>query len=70
MHIDYYVSLNSPWTHLGAARIEAMAMANNAQHAHLSGRLRRYFRQVGWPAFAATFPAAPSLPAAGTCPLA
>jgi 2-hydroxychromene-2-carboxylate isomerase len=24
-HIDYYVSLNSPWTHLGAARIEAMA---------------------------------------------
>jgi len=23
--IDYYVSLNSPWTHLGAARIEALA---------------------------------------------
>jgi 2-hydroxychromene-2-carboxylate isomerase len=30
LHIDYYVSLNSPWTHLGAARIEAMAMAQNA----------------------------------------
>nr|WP_294529470.1 2-hydroxychromene-2-carboxylate isomerase [uncultured Rhodopila sp.] len=30
MHIDYYVSLNSPWTHFGAARIEAMALANNA----------------------------------------
>jgi len=30
LHIDYYVSLNSPWTHLGAARIEALAMANNA----------------------------------------
>jgi carboxymethylenebutenolidase len=30
MHIDYYVSLNSPWTHFGAARIEAMAAANNA----------------------------------------
>jgi 2-hydroxychromene-2-carboxylate isomerase len=30
MHIDYYVSLNSPWTHLGAARIEAMAIAHNA----------------------------------------
>jgi carboxymethylenebutenolidase len=29
-HIDYYASLNSPWTHLGAARIEAMAQANNA----------------------------------------
>ena len=27
LHIDYYASLNSPWTHLGAARIEAMAMA-------------------------------------------
>jgi carboxymethylenebutenolidase len=25
MHIDYYASLNSPWTHLGAARLEAMA---------------------------------------------
>jgi carboxymethylenebutenolidase len=24
-HIDYHVSLNSPWTHLGAARIEALA---------------------------------------------
>ena len=30
LHIDYYVSLNSPWTHLGAARIEAMAMAHDA----------------------------------------
>lgn len=29
-HIDYYVSLNSPWTHLGAARIEAMALAGSA----------------------------------------
>jgi 2-hydroxychromene-2-carboxylate isomerase len=30
LHIDYYVSLNSPWTHLGAARIEAMAGAHSA----------------------------------------
>ncbi len=30
LHIDYYASLNSPWTHLGAARIEAMAAANGA----------------------------------------
>jgi 2-hydroxychromene-2-carboxylate isomerase len=30
MHIDYYVSLNSPWTHLGATRIEALAAAHNA----------------------------------------
>jgi 2-hydroxychromene-2-carboxylate isomerase len=30
LHIDYYASLNSPWTHLGAARIEAMAMASGA----------------------------------------
>jgi 2-hydroxychromene-2-carboxylate isomerase len=24
LHVDYYASLNSPWTHLGAARIEAV----------------------------------------------
>ena len=30
LHIDYYASLNSPRTHLGAARIEAMAMAHGA----------------------------------------
>lgn len=30
MHIDYYVSLNSPWTHLGAARIEALAAQHGA----------------------------------------
>ena len=29
-HIDYYASLNSPWTHLGAARIEALAAEHNA----------------------------------------
>ena len=23
-HVDYYVSLNSPWTYLGAKRFEAM----------------------------------------------
>ncbi len=30
MHIDYYVSLNSPWTHLGAARLEVMAARHGA----------------------------------------
>jgi len=30
MHIDYYVSLNSPWTHLGGGRIEALAAAHSA----------------------------------------
>lgn len=28
--IDYYVSLNSPWTHLGAARLEAMVARHGA----------------------------------------
>ena len=28
--VDYYVSLNSPWTHLGAARIEAIAARHGA----------------------------------------
>lgn len=30
MHIDYYASLNSPWTHFGAARIEALAARHGA----------------------------------------
>ena len=30
LHVDYYASLNSPWTHLGAARIVAMTKANGA----------------------------------------
>ena len=44
--IDYYVSLNSPWTHLGAARIEALAARHGAQ-------LRVFpvdFREVIFPA--------------------
>jgi 2-hydroxychromene-2-carboxylate isomerase len=30
MHVDYYVSLNSPWTHLGAARFEEMIAQHGA----------------------------------------
>jgi carboxymethylenebutenolidase len=30
LHVDYYVSLNSPWTHLGAARIVAMTARHGA----------------------------------------
>jgi 2-hydroxychromene-2-carboxylate isomerase len=30
VHIDYYASLNSPWTHLGAARIEGLAAQHGA----------------------------------------
>ncbi|GAA0583568.1 2-hydroxychromene-2-carboxylate isomerase [Craurococcus roseus] len=29
--IDYYASLNSPWTHFGAARIEALAAKHGAE---------------------------------------
>ena len=29
-HVDYYVSLNSPWTYLGARRFEAMAKKHGA----------------------------------------
>ena len=50
LHIDYYASLNSPWTHLGAARIEAMAAKHGA-----SIRI--------WPVdFSAIFPASGGLP--------
>lgn len=30
MHVDYYASLNSPWTYLGSARIEALCAAHGA----------------------------------------
>jgi 2-hydroxychromene-2-carboxylate isomerase len=50
LHIDYYASLNSPWTHLGAARIEAMAAKYGA-----SLRI--------WPVdFGTIFPASGGLP--------
>ncbi|HET7884169.1 MAG TPA: DsbA family protein, partial [Acetobacteraceae bacterium] len=50
LHIDYYASLNSPWTHLGAARIEALATKHGA-----SLRI--------WPVdFGAIFPASGGLP--------
>jgi 2-hydroxychromene-2-carboxylate isomerase len=29
-HVDYYVSLNSPWTYLGSARFDAMAKKHGA----------------------------------------
>jgi carboxymethylenebutenolidase len=49
-HIDYYASLNSPWTHLGAARIEALAAKHGAS-------LRIYPVDFG-----AIFPASGGLP--------
>ncbi len=30
LHVDYFASLNSPWTHLGAARLEAMTTRHQA----------------------------------------
>ncbi|MCR0985176.1 2-hydroxychromene-2-carboxylate isomerase [Roseomonas populi] len=30
LHVDYFASLNSPWTHLGAARLEAMVERHGA----------------------------------------
>ncbi len=29
-HVDYYVSLNSPWTYLGSKRLEAMTQKHGA----------------------------------------
>jgi 2-hydroxychromene-2-carboxylate isomerase len=49
-HIDYYASLNSPWTHLGAARIETLAAKHGAS-------LRIYPVDFG-----AIFPASGGLP--------
>ena len=30
LHVDYFVSLNSPWTHLGGARLEAVVARHRA----------------------------------------
>lgn len=30
LHVDYFASLNSPWTHLGAARLEAITARHGA----------------------------------------
>ncbi len=30
LHVDYFASLNSPWTHLGAVRLEAMTAQHKA----------------------------------------
>ncbi|MBN8927379.1 MAG: 2-hydroxychromene-2-carboxylate isomerase [Rhodospirillales bacterium] len=50
LHVDYYASLNSPWTHLGAARIERMTADHGA-----SLRI--------WPVdFGTIFPASGGLP--------
>jgi carboxymethylenebutenolidase len=49
-HIDYYVSLMSPWTYLGSARIEAMAARHGAT-------------MTIWPVdFSQVFPASGGLP--------
>ncbi|HJQ56568.1 MAG TPA: 2-hydroxychromene-2-carboxylate isomerase [Vineibacter sp.] len=55
-HIDYYVSLMSPWTHLGAARIEALAAKHGAT-------------MTIWPVdFGQVFPASGGLPLAKRAP--
>ena len=67
LHIDYYVSLNSPWTHLGAARIEAMAMANNAALRVFPVDFGAIFAAVRRFAAAEARAAAAGIPAAWNC---
>lgn len=57
LHIDYFASLNSPWTHLGAARL----MASVARH---GATLRIYPVDFG-----AIFPASGGLPLPKRSPL-
>ncbi len=56
LHIDYFASLNSPWTHFGAARVEAMAARHGA-------RLRIHLVD-----FAIIFPASGGVPVARRSP--
>ncbi|MGD9536228.1 MAG: 2-hydroxychromene-2-carboxylate isomerase [Alphaproteobacteria bacterium] len=46
-HIDYYLSLNSPWTYLGAARFEAMVKRHGASVAVLPIDFGQVFPQSG-----------------------
>ena len=57
LHVDYYASLNSPWTHLGAARL----MASIARH---GATIRLYPVDFG-----TIFPASGGLPLAKRSPL-
>jgi 2-hydroxychromene-2-carboxylate isomerase len=55
-HVDYYVSLMSPWTYLGSARFEAMAAKHGAT-------------VTVWPVdFGQVFPASGGLPLAKRAP--
>jgi 2-hydroxychromene-2-carboxylate isomerase len=45
--IEYYFSLNSPWTYLGAARFSEIAKAHNAQIIVKPARFGAIFEQTG-----------------------
>ena len=45
--IEYYFSLNSPWTYLGAAKFSAIAKANNAKIVVKPARFGAIFEQTG-----------------------
>ena len=45
--IDYYLSLNSPWTYLGAARFEAMVKRHGGRVAVMPVDFGRIFAQSG-----------------------
>ena len=70
LHIDYYASLNSPWTHMGAARIEAMAAAHGASLRIYPVDFGEIFANSGGLPLPKRVAATPGLPASGTRPLA
>lgn len=45
--IEYYLSLNSPWSYLGSARLQAMAKAHNATVIVKPARYGAIFEQTG-----------------------
>ena len=44
-HVDYYLSLNSPWAYLASKRFEAIARKHGADVTSISARCSR--RRVG-----------------------
>ena len=45
--VEYYFSLNSPWTYLGSARLQAMAKAHNATVIAKPARFGAIFEKTG-----------------------
>ena len=68
--IDYYLSLNSPWTYMGSALFAEIAKRNGATVNVKPAKFGPIFEQTGGLAATQAFPAASGLPVDGAEALA